>query len=486
MSAWVDNMSLVEVESEVDAELNDYLRELFDRLWFWSLSINNLDNDLTINSEPNAWRCELGFSGRYWIRPYYAQCVDGKNTIAWSCNTWYSEIPWVNTCIQPRYFSYLNTEFKSDLLRLTSIVSKYSETESKRQIVRINELRERAWNLSRDTKQKAALIYLMDHLLNELDKKTAQSAKDVMDLKYSFEAFKLASNDWYVYSNKDESPRYIEYAWKTRWEIKQYATLYMIKLYDIKMKYDQEFIQWHNTEKSRLLALGWTTTDIVRGLRDGTIQGWVDYMMWYYDLYNTAIDLEFEDVTDGLSKAFDFVRNPITYAVALTQEIVEISEWLKDKLLWIGWYEGGKWSWYIGSTYGAWLIDPAGKVILASWGFIGKVSRKVNSIAILSLKVDDNSRIWINWPIIQSKTIKILPWGWRIDIENPNPGQRPWQLHYQKQWDSNKYYFNFEDLKFHIWNSNGTLPSNNFQDSLLNNDDMVKALVKWKKFLDWE
>ncbi len=57
---------------------------------------------------------------------------------------------------------------------------------------------------------------------------------------------------------------------------------------------------------------------------------------------------------------------------------------------------------------------------------------------LLDIK-DDSKDIWKNGPNISSKTISNFPGWWRIDIENPNPWQRPWQLHYQQQWDNNTF-----------------------------------------------
>nr|WP_248296567.1 hypothetical protein [Streptomyces sp. S1D4-11] len=56
--------------------------------------------------------------------------------------------------------------------------------------------------------------------------------------------------------------------------------------------------------------------------------------------------------------------------------------------------------------------------------------------------------IGANGPQITSKTL----WNqgpYRIDVENPNPGQRPGQLHFQDQTNkSAKYQYNFETGQF--------------------------------------
>jgi len=110
------------------------------------------------------------------------------------------------------------------------------------------------------------------------------------------------------------------------------------------------------------------------------------------------------------------------------------------------------------------------------------VESEVEKDKIKNLK-SSNKDIWKNGPVISSKTIKNFKWWWRIDIENPNPWKRPGQLHYQQVWDKNKYYFNFEDLKFHIWRSNWPLAPTRIQ-KLLNNEEVVNAIIKWKRILD--
>lgn len=56
----------------------------------------------------------------------------------------------------------------------------------------------------------------------------------------------------------------------------------------------------------------------------------------------------------------------------------------------------------------------------------------------------------------------------RIDVENPNPGVRPGQIHYQDAQDK-KYYYNPDNDKFYVGEiSKGVIAPNNIQELLKN------------------
>jgi RHS repeat-associated protein len=119
---------------------------------------------------------------------------------------------------------------------------------------------------------------------------------------------------------------------------------------------------------------------------------------------------------------------------------------------------------------GAWVWMAIG------WGYM--MSNSSNNWG------NNNGMLWNGWPQIKSKTIKNFEWGWRIDIENPSPWNRPWQLHYQKNWDPNKYYYNVEKWTFNIWWSDWPLAPKNIQN-LLKQEDIQGAIEKWLHYLNW-
>jgi len=63
--------------------------------------------------------------------------------------------------------------------------------------------------------------------------------------------------------------------------------------------------------------------------------------------------------------------------------------------------------------------------------------------------------------------------NFRIDLENPNPGQRPGQIHLQQ--GGNKYYYNHQTQQFHIGSSSGNLAPNSVQQ-LLDDPEVIRAI----------
>lgn len=74
-----------------------------------------------------------------------------------------------------------------------------------------------------------------------------------------------------------------------------------------------------------------------------------------------------------------------------------------------------------------------------------------------------------------SSTVWSAQGGKRIDVENPNPGQRPGQIHYQNQATGEKYLFNPETKSF-----NG---APNRVNNLLNQRDVQNGINKGLRFL---
>jgi len=72
--------------------------------------------------------------------------------------------------------------------------------------------------------------------------------------------------------------------------------------------------------------------------------------------------------------------------------------------------------------------------------------------------------------------------GWHVDIENPDPGGRPGQVHYQD--GKNKYYFDHESSSFYEVNAGQrTYVSNSQNKQLLNNGNVMRSINKGLKIL---
>ena len=75
--------------------------------------------------------------------------------------------------------------------------------------------------------------------------------------------------------------------------------------------------------------------------------------------------------------------------------------------------------------------------------------------------------------------------GNRIDVENPNPGQRPGQIHFQDN-KKNKYLYNNKDGRFYSrdpktkkWN----VPAPNRINEKLSNPNVQRAIQTGNKYL---
>ena len=65
--------------------------------------------------------------------------------------------------------------------------------------------------------------------------------------------------------------------------------------------------------------------------------------------------------------------------------------------------------------------------------------------------------------------------GWRIDVENPKPGVRPGQMHFQ-DYEGHKYQYNFETGK---WEG---MPSG-LAKRVAKNPDVQRAITKGRRYL---
>ena len=75
---------------------------------------------------------------------------------------------------------------------------------------------------------------------------------------------------------------------------------------------------------------------------------------------------------------------------------------------------------------------------------------------------------------VASKTLTKPGIGYRIDVENPAPGVRPGQLHYQR--DAEKYLYDFDSEEFK------EMPAS-LQKEVLRDAHAQRAIAKGKVFL---
>jgi hypothetical protein len=98
----------------------------------------------------------------------------------------------------------------------------------------------------------------------------------------------------------------------------------------------------------------------------------------------------------------------------------------------------------------------------------GKNSVTVDNLIFLT------GMIGASGPRVRSKTL----WedgGAHIDVENPAPGKRPGQIHYQDA-NNNKFQYNFKDGRF-----DGL--SNTQNNNLLGNPDVQRAIQRGYQYL---
>ena len=103
--------------------------------------------------------------------------------------------------------------------------------------------------------------------------------------------------------------------------------------------------------------------------------------------------------------------------------------------------------------------------------------------AVNAKAIDNNAMLGANGTKIFSSTVwKENGSKARIDIENPSPGKRPGQIHYQDQ-NNIKYYYNPKDDKFYVGKiSDGKVAPKNIQE-LLNNPDFRRGIDKGLNYL---
>ena len=132
--------------------------------------------------------------------------------------------------------------------------------------------------------------------------------------------------------------------------------------------------------------------------------------------------------------------------------------------------------------------DNTGKQVTAYKGKDGryydpKVYSPEKVDAVNAKAVDNNAMLGANGTKIFSSTVwKENGSKARIDIENPSPGKRPGQIHYQDQ-NNIKYYYNPKDDKLYVGKiSDGKVAPKNIQE-LLSNPDFRRGIDKGLNYL---
>ena len=82
------------------------------------LGLSNIEtNSIEINSVKDSFRCELWDTGTFWVRPYYATCVDNSENQAWECidKAIYQDLDykWLNSCLKKEFVKHLNVEWEA-------------------------------------------------------------------------------------------------------------------------------------------------------------------------------------------------------------------------------------------------------------------------------------------------------------------------------------------------------------------------------------
>jgi hypothetical protein len=68
----------VEKSNELESDLEKELNKIFEKLWISSIKINSLEEGIKINSTQNSYRCENWLTWNYWVKPFYANCINNK------------------------------------------------------------------------------------------------------------------------------------------------------------------------------------------------------------------------------------------------------------------------------------------------------------------------------------------------------------------------------------------------------------------------
>jgi len=232
--------------------------------------------------------------------------------------------------------------------------------------------------------KRSVYNYILDELKNILDERYDIQYKAHQDIESWYKEFDLSLSKWATWKCYDGYCIIIdEYENKSKTEISNYAYRLSEEIYEYNMEYDFLFKLNHDGEINRLVALWWNRDDIVRWIKEWFVEWTHDYLMQYYELWETLAGLKLEKIFEGVRWAWNTIKNPWDVITAFKDTVKS----LYDKLIGLTWYEWAKGSSYVGTTVSMWTVDPTWKILMLGWvGFFTKVSWKVDNILIWWIK----------------------------------------------------------------------------------------------------
>ncbi len=360
-SGWVvppTDAELLEIETDIQWILRDLELE-------W---INISSENIEINSAENAFRCEDKDSKKFWVRPYYASCVDNTKSIAWKCNTGYEDLyeRWINSCVKKEYLKYLDTDgsitfslqdqwiklqWDAQEWRRRAIITTFQTKLNGKSSFYIStlqnkliDLRNALWTTNSFTQQKRDLaIFVLDDVINSLDTNTNLQTKEKQDLYGLYKQLQLYANNG-KYSGGEFW--YFPYSWKSRTEIDASASRFAQKQEEYLYNYSEEYKNGLNTYTSQIASnSSESLSEITRWAREGVVEGTKDYIMSYYDTANSLAEMDFEDVKSWVKWLWSKVSNPVVTLSEIRDEagelydiIVNIDEIIADIVSYKKWY----------------------------------------------------------------------------------------------------------------------------------------------------
>jgi hypothetical protein len=392
---------------DVDSVLEEILNQL-----------ENEQNAIQINSAPTASRCELWNTGKFWVRPYNATCLDQQTHHAWTCKPWYRDlynIDGTNTCVSREfyddYYQYSKHALSVLKTKIHEAAQKIPESSIEKFLESIDSLQIRKVESTQYPIMKWIYNYILDELRNELDKRIDEQHKQYEDIRYFHRAFRAASNNG-LYMDSTIS----EYKWKTRTEIEQYAQRFAEKLINYKLVYNPTFKANHDVEVNTLVSQWVPLEEALRWVKDWLIEWTKDYVMAYYDLWASLWNVSFKDIFNGINHVWEVMKTPIESTKSLLSWFQETIEWIYNKVWTLAWYDLAKWTSYVWTNVTLSSIDPAwrilaaaggrlfvrveGKVDVISRGYvlsnISNISTKIGSGHALTKHINEFKKFWIH------------------------------------------------------------------------------------------
>jgi len=378
------------VEVEVEDEFGELMRELEKLFEKFGIKINSVWEGVEVNSTSNSERCELGRTGIYWSRPYNAVCVDNNKNNAWKCKTWYVDlfkIDWTNSCVAKNELKKV-LKYKKYIKLFRKIWAKIKSNNLKKLYQKILQIRNKNKN--------AILLYILDDLLNELDKNQNPKIKEYQDVYLFWNELKIASNNWQVCYDWCEDYDNWRLKWKSRAEIEKMIDVVVVKTINYSLKYDENFKKWYNNEINKKLKenKGLTKEQITKSVKDWITNATKDYFKWIIDKLK---DLDIWKIWDWIWWIWQTVSHPIDTLKKLAKQILDFKnkiEKLYETIYKMEDTEKIEWWSYAWTTTALALADPSWKIEAAMWNNkLEKVSKSAeNYVGELKKKDDEKKR----------------------------------------------------------------------------------------------